>query len=186
MSAEARIRLEALRRGILRTRRLLDQLLALARAQNEPGQTQPVSILGVLRKALEDLMPLAEAKGLDVGVLSQEDIVVRASEIDLTMLMRNLIDNAIRYTPKGGRIDLSVETQPNGAAFRVQDTGPGVRSQDRERVFDPFYRVLGSDEYGSGLGLSIVKAIVDRLGAGISLRESPGGGLDVTVTIPRP
>jgi two-component system, OmpR family, sensor kinase len=186
MSAEARIRLQALRRGILRTRRLLDQLLALARAQNEPGETQPVSILGVLRKALEDLMPLAEAKGLDVGLLSQEDIVVRASEIDLTMLMRNLIDNAIRYTPKGGRIDLSVEIHPNGVAFRVQDTGPGVRPQDRERVFDPFHRVLGSDEYGSGLGLSIVKAIVDRLGAGISLGEAPGGGLDVTVTIPRP
>ena len=130
-------------------------------------------------------MPLAEAKGLDVGLLSQEDIVVRASEIDLTMLMRNLIDNAIRYTPKGGRIDLSVEIHPNGAAFRVQDTGPGVRAQDRERVFDPFHRVLGGDEYGSGLGLSIVKAIVDRLGAGISLGESPGGGLDVTVTIPR-
>ena len=185
MSAEARIRLEALRRGILRTRRLLDQLLALARAQNEVGQTQRVSFLGVLRKALEDLMPLAEAKGLDVGLLSQEDIVVRASEIDLTMLMRNLIDNAIRYTPKGGRIDLSVEIHPNGATFKVQDTGPGVGPQDRERVFDPFHRVLGSDEYGSGLGLSIVKAIVDRLGADISLGESPGGGLDVTVTIPK-
>ena len=103
-------------------------------------------------------MPLAEAKGLDVGLLSQGAIVVRASEIDLTMLMRNLIDNAIRYTPKGGRIDLSVEIHPNGAAFKVQDTGPGVRPQDRERVFDPFHRVLGSDEYRSGLGLSIVKA----------------------------
>jgi signal transduction histidine kinase len=77
--------------------------------------------------------------------------------------------------------DLSVEIHPNGAVFRVQDTGPGVRPQDRERVFDPFHRVLGSDEYGSGLGLSIV----DRLGAGISLGEAPGGGLDVTVTIPR-
>ena len=120
-------------------------------------------------------MPLAEAKGLDVGLLSQEDIVARASEIDLTMLMRNLIDNAIRYTPKGGRIDLSVEIHPNGAAFRVQDTGPGVRPQDRERVFDPFHRVLGSDEYGSGLGLSIVKAVVDRLGADISLGEFPQG-----------
>lgn len=67
----------------------------------------------------------------------------------------------------------------------MRDTGPGISPLDRERVFDPFHRLLGSDEYGSGLGLSIVKAIVDRLGAGISLGQSPGGGLEVTITIPK-
>ena len=66
----------------------------------------------------------------------------------------------------------------------MRDTGPGIPLVDRERVFDPFHRLLGSDEYGSGLGLSIVKAIVDRLGAGISLGQSPGGGLEVAVMIP--
>ena len=130
-------------------------------------------------------MPLAEAKRLDVGLVTQQDVVVQASEIDLTMLVRNLVDNAIRYTPEGGRIDLSVEIGPDGAAFRVKDTGPGILPEDRERVFDPFHRLLGSDEFGSGLGLSIVKAIVDRLGAGISLGQSTGGGLEVTVTIPK-
>ena len=190
MPAEAHKRLTDLRRGILRTRRLLDQLLALARAQNETSQTQPASLqpsslIAAIGSALEDLMPLAQAKGLDVGLLSQQDVVLQVSEIDLAMLLKNLIDNAIRYTPEGGRIDLLVEIRPNGATFSVQDTGPGLRPEDRERVFDPFHRVLGAGEFGSGLGLSIVKAIVDRLDAGISLGESPGGGLDAAVTIPK-
>ena len=130
-------------------------------------------------------MPLAEAKRLDIGLVSQQDVVVQASEIDLTMLVRNLVDNAIRYTPEGGRIDLSVEIGPDGAAFAVTGHRSRHPPGDRERVFDPFHRLLGSDEFGSGLGLSIVKAIVDRLGAGISLGQSPGGGLEVTVTIPK-
>lgn len=190
MPAEAHKRLTDLRRGILRTRRLLDQLLSLARAQNETSQAQsatlqPASLVVAIRRVLGDLMPLAEAKSLDIGLVGQQDVILQAGEIDLTMLLKNIIDNAIRYTPEGGRIDLSVEIRPNGAAFRVQDTGPGIRPEDRERVFDPFNRVLGAGDFGSGLGLSIVRAIVDRIGADISLGESPGGGLDVTVTIPK-
>jgi two-component system OmpR family sensor kinase len=185
MPAETRKRLIDLRRGILRARRLLDQLLALARAQNETGQAQPVSLVVVIRKVLEDLMPLAKDKCLDIGLVGQQDVVLQASEIDLTMLFKNLIDNSIRYTPKAGRIDLSIEIGPNGATFRVRDTGAGIPAEDRERVFDPFHRLLGNDEFGSGLGLSIVKAIIDRLGAVISLGQSSGGGLEVTVVIPK-
>ncbi len=130
-------------------------------------------------------MPLAEAKRLDIGLVTQQDVVVHASEIDLTMLVRNLVDNAIRYTPEGGRIDLSVDIGPDGAAFAVSDTGPGIPADDRVRAFDPFHRLPGGDEDGSGLGLSIVKAIVDRLDGGIALGESPEGGLEVIVTIPK-
>ena len=121
-------------------------------------------------------MPLAEAKRLDVGLVTQQDVVVHASEIDLTMLVRNLVDNAIRYTPEGGRIDLSVEIATGRRSVCGEDTGPGIPPDDRERVFDPFHRLLGGDEFGSGLGLSIVKAIVDRLGAGISLGRIPRRG----------
>lgn len=185
MPAEALKRLLELRRGIARTRRLLDQLLTLARAQNETGEAQQASFNGVVRKALEDLMPLAEAKGLDVGLISQQDVCVRASEIDLLLVIKNLIDNAIRYTPEGGRIDLSAEIGPGGATFLVQDTGPGIPAEDRERAFDPFRRLPRNDEFGSGLGLSIVKAVLDRLGGAVALRQSPGGGLEVAVTLPR-
>ncbi|MBV9288093.1 MAG: histidine kinase [Hyphomicrobiales bacterium] len=185
MPAETRLRLMALRRGIGRTRRLLDQLLALARAQTDASEPQPVSFVSVFRAVLEDLMPLAEAKDLDVGVTSQQDVVVRWNEVDLTMLVRNLVDNAIRYTPEGGRIDLAIEMRPEGAKLRVDDTGPGIPPQDREQVFDPFHRLLGNDEVGAGLGLSIVKAIADRIGADVSLGQSDGGGLSATVTIPK-
>src|SRR5208337_3962865 len=185
MPEEARMRLGALRRGIGRTRSLLDQLLALARAQSQTGEARPVRLVGVVRQALEDLMPLAEAKHMDVGVVRQDDVVVQASEMDLTILVRNLVDNAIRYTPEGGKIDLAVEAGADSAVFRVDDTGPGIPADQRERVFDPFYRVLGTDEFGSGLGLSIVKTIADRIGAGVSLGQSGSGGLQVAVSIPR-
>jgi len=184
MTAEARTRLATLRRGIARTRSLLDQLLTLARAQGQTDAAQPVSLNRVFRRVLEDLMPLAEAKHMDIGVVGERDVVVQASEIDLTILVKNLVDNAIRYTPEGGRIDLAIETAPDGAVLRVDDTGPGIPEAERERVFDPFYRVLGHDEFGSGLGLSIVRTIADRIGARVSLGQSDGAGLRVTVTFP--
>jgi two-component system, OmpR family, sensor kinase len=185
MPEEARMRLAALRRGIGRTRNLLDQLLALARAQSQTGEARPVRVMCVIRQVLEDLMPLAEAKHMDIGVVRQDDVVVQASEMDLTILVRNLVDNAIRYTPEGGKIDLAVEGGADSAVFRVDDTGPGISPDQRERVFDPFYRALGTDEFGSGLGLSIVETIADRIGAGVSLGQSGSGGLLVAVSIPR-
>jgi two-component system OmpR family sensor kinase len=185
MPEEARMRLAALRRGIGRTRNLLDQLLALARAQSQTGEARPVRVICVIRQVLEDLMPLAEAKHMDIGVVRQDDVVVQASEMDLTILVRNLVDNAIRYTPEGGKIDLAVEAGADSAVFRVDDAGPGISPDQRERVFDPFYRALGTDEFGSGLGLSIVKTIADRIGAGVSLEQSGSGGLLVAVSIPR-
>ena len=134
MPEEARMRLAALRRGIGRTRNLLDQLLALARAQSQTGEPRPVRLICVIRQVLEDLMPLAEAKHTDIGVVRQDDIVVQASEMDLTILVRNLVDNAIRYTPVGGKIDLAVEAGADSAVFRVDDTGPGIPPHQRERV----------------------------------------------------
>jgi two-component system, OmpR family, sensor kinase len=82
------------------------------------------------------------------------------------------VDNAIRYTPDGGRIDLSVVDEPNHVILEIEDSGVGIPEEERERVLDPFYRVLGSDQTGSGLGLSIVKTIAERLQGRIELSES--------------
>ena len=189
MSAEARERLGALQNGLDRTRALLNQLLALARAQEtaEPA-VAAVSIRQVFRQVLEDSMPLAEARHIDLGVVGDADAWVAAHEVDLKILIKNLVDNAIRYTPIGGRVDVSVQTSPNHVTLQVDDTGPGIPEHERERVFDPFYRVLGNDEAGSGLGLSIVKTIAARLGAAISLGQSGANdnisGLRVTVKLP--
>ncbi|CAJ0893615.1 sensor histidine kinase [Ralstonia pickettii] len=84
-------------------------------------------------------------------------------------IVKNLVDNAIRYTPEGGRVDLSVGVAEDNVELRVQDSGPGIPLAERERVFDPFYRTLGSEQVGSGLGLAIVYAIAQRIGAEIQL-----------------
>ncbi len=185
MSAVAQERLSALRQGIERGRVLLEQLLALARAQTAAiAPTIPVSVHQVYRRVLEDLMPLAEAKGIDIGVVGESDARVLAAEVDLFTLVKNLVDNAIRYTPAGGRVDLSVSTVDGVTTLAVEDNGPGIPEEARERVFDPFYRVLGSDQIGSGLGLSIVQAIAARTGAIVSLgfaSEASRSGLRTTV-----
>ena len=188
MSANAHERLNTLRQGIERGRTLLDQLLALSRAQtSEITSNTSVSVQQVYRHVLEDLMPLAEAKGIDIGVVSDSDAHVPVNEVDLITLVKNLVGNAVRYTPAGGHVDLSVSTTKEGTTLVVEDNGPGIPETERERVFDPFYRVLGSNEIGSGLGLSIVQTISVRLGAKVSLgyaSDQSRSGLRVMVTFP--
>ncbi|CAJ0813078.1 ATP-binding protein [Ralstonia flaminis] len=188
MSADAHERLATLRQGIERSRGLLEQLLTLARAQEATGVPEStVPVQRIFRSVLEDLMPLAEAKRLDLGVTTEADAHVYASELDLFVIVRNLVDNAIRYTPAGGSIDLSIATEARVVSIGVQDSGPGIPADERERVFDPFYRVLGNEATGSGLGLSIVNTVVQRLGGEVVLEDANGatGGLRVTVRLPQ-
>lgn len=188
MSDAARDRLHILEKGIDRGRSLLNQLLNLSRAQASIDlPTQAVSMLGVYRTVLEALMPLAKAKRIDLGVLDGPDATVWTSEQQLSMMVRNLVDNAVRYSPPGGRVDLSVETNPQHVTIRVADTGPGVPPEERARIFEPFYRILGTEQLGSGLGLAIVGTIARRLGAVIRLDATDsdtGSGLTVSITLP--
>jgi two-component system, OmpR family, sensor kinase len=173
MPDEARKRLSRLRQGIDRGRNLLDQLLNLARAQaTSSTPVAAISVQKVYRRVLEDLMPLAEAKHIDLGVSSSNDAQVFSNEMDLMVIVKNLVDNAIRYTPDGGRIDLSVIDEPSRVILEVEDSGVGIPEAERERVLDPFYRVLGSEQTGSGLGLSIVKTIAERLRGKILLNDA--------------
>ncbi|MDF9773169.1 signal transduction histidine kinase [Pseudomonas baetica] len=108
------------------------------------------------------------------------------SEMDLLILVRNLVDNAIRYTPCGGRVDLSVELVQDNVILQVKDSGPGITADEQMRVFDPFYRSIGTEEAGSGLGLSIVKAIAERTGARVRLSfsdETDKSGLCVSIEL---
>lgn len=188
MPERARERLVVLRRGIERSRNLLDQLLTLAKAQAtlDPPRSL-VSVRGLYRCVLEDMLPLAEAKHIDMGVEGDQDARILVHELDLITVVKNLVDNAIRYTPDGGRVDLSVDVENHRARLQIKDSGPGIAIGERDRVFDPFYRTLGSDQMGSGLGLSIVKAIADRMGAEIRLGfsdELMQSGLCVSVLVP--
>ncbi len=191
LSSAAHEQLGVLRQGIERGRGLLEQLLALARANSSavaPGRPMSVqSVQRLFRQVLEELMPLAEAKGIDLGVVGDTDARLLVNEVELFSLIKNLVDNAIRYTPSGGRVDLSVLAADEAITVVVADNGPGIPEAERARVFDPFYRILGSDEIGSGLGLSIVRTIADRVGAMVSLgwaNDQAQTGLRVTVAFP--
>ncbi|MGB4926208.1 MAG: ATP-binding protein [Giesbergeria sp.] len=188
MSDLAHARLDGLRQGIERGSRLLEQLLNLAKAQAAPElPPSAVSVQHLFRTVLEDCLPLAEARDIDIGVAGAEDALVWANELDLEVVLKNLVDNAIRYTPEGGKIDLSVSKEIGFATLQIQDSGPGIAEAERERVFDAFYRTPGSQAPGSGLGLSIVRSLLQRMGAEIGLGfvdETHRCGLRVTIRMP--
>jgi two-component system OmpR family sensor kinase len=126
---------------------------------------------------------LAEHKNIDIGVTTCIDITLPIHQFDLFNLVRNLVDNAIRYTPNGGRVDLSIEVSATALTLVVEDNGVGIAVSERERVFDPFYRVLGSGETGSGLGLSIVSAIALRQGAVVQLSAAQNASTGLRVLV---
>jgi two-component system OmpR family sensor kinase len=176
--------------GLERETHLVQQLLTLARLDPGAGQAPPFSPVGLaalVRQAVADHAVLAEAKGIDLGAARLEDEAsVVGDAAGLRTLLANLVDNAIRYTPAGGRVDVTAGLEAGGVPFlEVADSGPGIPAAERGRVFDRFYRVPGAGGEGSGLGLSIVGAIAERHLAEVTLREPPGGGLAVRVRFPR-
>ena len=192
LGPEAQARLATLQGGIARQSALVSQLLDLSRVQagSSNAALQTISLLATLHQVLQDCLPLAQAKHLDLGVLYADDsaVLVQAGRThEVFILLRNLIGNAIAYTPAGGRIDISLERTPQAAHLIVSDTGPGIAEAERERVLQPFYRVLGSDAAGSGLGLAIVQSITQRMGAALQLDWADAkerSGLRVQVDFP--
>ena len=186
----ARERLTALKKGMLRTKHLLEQLLALARHEATPSgpAEMPLAALDcVAKEVVADLLPEALDRGIDLGFALVEPLTVRSEPAMLAAIMRNLLDNALRFTPREGTIDIRTYRQDSAAILQIDDTGPGITSGDMDQVFDPFFRGSRPEGEGTGLGLSIVKRIVDSLGGGIALENIAGAGrtgLRVTVRLP--
>jgi len=173
--------------GIDRATRLVEQLLSMARHESAAEQTPagPVDLADVLRQALSETLTQANAKSIAVDLEGALDVRVQGHRDALVLLARNLLDNAIKHSPTGGRIRLRLETSPDQAAFIIDDEGPGIPPAERERVFDRFYRAEGNTQHGSGLGLSIARAVADQHGAEIFLDDAPGGqGLRARVEFP--
>lgn len=166
---------------------LVEQLLTLARNEprDERGELSPVSLQGIASDAVTDCHALALARGVDLGLDADPQVRVLGDPDALRTLVRNLVDNALRHTPAGGRVQVSAAGSGPGALLEVTDSGPGIPASERERVFDRFYRRATSPQGGSGLGLAIVKAVADRHGARVSLADAPGGGLRATVAFAR-
>ncbi|MCS0632552.1 ATP-binding protein [Telluria mixta] len=183
-----RVAVARLTAGIERATRLVEQLLVLARQEASVAggaPRQPVDIAGAAKRAVAELASVAAAKQIDIGLQRADSGEVDGQPDALMILLRNLIDNAIKYTPEGGTVDVSVVAENRGVTVTVEDSGPGIPPAERERVFDRFYRVPGSDVKGSGLGLAIIKSIAERHGASLALGESKRlGGLEATVTFP--
>jgi len=174
----------ALQQGLDRATHLVEQLLMLARQEPEAA-SQPLGAVDLgelVREVVAMLEPLAAAKSVDFGVTRNEAGMTPGDRDGLRALLTNLADNAIRYTPAGGRVDVAAYRERGGAVLEVIDTGPGIPQEERERVLDRFYRRVGSEAAGSGLGLSIVKNIAERHGAQLALDAGPAGrGLAVRV-----
>jgi two-component system, OmpR family, sensor kinase len=199
--------------GVQRAIRLVEQLLALARQQPRADSPRlPVRLDDLAREVVAELVPLADAGHIDLGVVAAQPASVQGDADALRTLLRNLVDNAVRYSPAGGRVDVTVEAAPvaaatdsavrapagaagaatgaaagaaRGARLMVTDDGPGIAPEERSRVFDRFYRRPGTEPPGSGLGLAIVKAIATAHGATVLLADGPSGkGLAVSVLFP--
>jgi len=178
---------EALVAGVDRAAHLVEQLLALAR--HEPGARAeafaPVALGTVLQQVLADAGPLAQARQTTLSLDSDPALQVPGDAAALAVLARNLVDNALRYTPAGGQVQVSCQPHAGGVMLRVDDSGPGIEPADRERVFDRFVRGGSAGETpGSGLGLAIVRSIAQRHGASVTLASSPLGGLRVELVLP--
>lgn len=185
----AQQRMRRMLQGIKRTRHLLEQLLSLARVQqNSQRPMTRVSLQALFRCVIEDMLPLAEAKSIDLGVWQPTEVNLTLNEADFFTVVRNLVENAIRYTPSGGVVDLQVCIESGEAIVTVEDNGPGIAIENRQRVLDAFYRIEGSGQIGAGLGLSIVNATLVHMHGRIQLEDSRrhASGLRASIILPYP
>lgn len=168
---------------------LARQLLTLARHSTEQPvePRRPLRLGDAVRAAVSDVLPKAHLRGIDLGVASETDCTLVGEEKAIQTLLANLLDNAIKYAPSSGRVDVVIGTREGRPVITVSDNGPGIAPAEKPRVFDRFYRSNQVDVEGSGLGLAIAREIAARHDATIEL-QTPGrlGGLDVAVVFEDP
>ncbi|QQK64428.1 hypothetical protein F8A90_10065 [Cobetia sp. cqz5-12] len=180
---EADAREEASRRsarmivdGVNRMTRVVEQLLTLSRLESgAEAPRRPVDLAQLTNELARDLGPMARQRGLKLHIEVTPGAQLVSHENGLYVLLRNLLDNALRYTPEGGQVRLDIRRDDDGWRMEVADTGPGIPLRERERVFERFVRLAGQKTQGSGLGLSIVRELAERLGAELALKESSLG-----------
>ena len=173
--------------GVDRATRLVEQLLALARHDGDADAVrEPVDLPVLARQALQEADAEAQARGIALRLEGDASLWLDARPQALAVLLRNLIDNALRHTPAGGQVCVAVQRRPDGVAeLAVEDSGPGIPAAERQRVLDRFYRVPGAAGHGSGLGLAIVQAVARRHGAQVVVQASPRlGGARLAVIWP--
>jgi two-component system OmpR family sensor kinase/two-component system sensor histidine kinase QseC len=174
-----------LQAGLQRMRRLVDQLLRLAREEAAPGDgAQRADIRQVIRECVAELMPLAEQCGVDVGIARSMEENIEVDAGTMRTILDNVVENAIRHSPPGAQVDIAIERVGGSMRIEVMDSGSGIPPELLERVFDRFYRVPGPAREGTGIGLAIAQAAARRGGWGITLYNREGAGLCARITVP--
>jgi len=168
-------RLRPLQAGIERARRLTEQLLGLARLQAGAQPTTGVDVAALARELIAEHLPIAEANGIDLGLEEAAPVHIEATPESLRLILRNGLENAIRYTPEGGEVTLRLDADAQDAIIEVIDNGPGIPAAERDRVLEPFHRLARGGGEGSGLGLSIAREAAARLGGTLELAARRGG-----------
>jgi two-component system OmpR family sensor kinase len=171
-----RERVVPLQEGIARASLLTEQLLSLARTQSAESIRSGINVSALAREVVAEYLPLAEARNVDLGIEEIELLSLHADPEALRLILKNALENAIKYTPAGGKVTLRLLAENDSAVIEVVDNGPGIRVLERDRVFEPFYRIDGTAAGGSGLGLAIAREAAIRLGGSVSLHEVQGGG----------
>jgi two-component system OmpR family sensor kinase len=175
---------QSLHKGVDRSTHLVRQLLEIAR--QEPGAEDAAfgvcDLRDVLTEVAEQYALMAQDKDIALGIYNDMSAPIRGDANALSILVGNLVNNAVLYAPKGGRVEVSLSKAAEGFLVKVADNGIGIAEEERGRVFDRFYRVVGTKTSGSGLGLSIVQTIAERHGARVSIGDGLGGrGVSFTV-----
>lgn len=185
--ADLQASLERIRSSVERATRMISQLLSLARSQSEaPPRFEPVDMNALAREVTQEWVEQALAKRIDLGFEgTAEPALVEGSRLLLHELLNNLVDNAVRYTPPGGKVTARV-TARDFVAVDIEDNGVGISENDRELIFERFYRVTGTEAAGTGLGLPIVRSIASQHRASVQVRSNPAErGSVFTVLFPR-
>ncbi len=173
---EMQNRLQILKEGLQRTSKLTEQLLNLARVQSGAAIADPVDISRLARELIAEYLPLAEAKHINLGLGEEEHLLISASFENIHLILKNGLENAVKYTENGGIVTIRLARSNNTAVLEVSDNGPGIVAAEKEQVFFSFHRAassLGSE--GSGLGLAIAWEAAAILGGSLSLHDQPTG-----------
>jgi len=179
-------RLTELEAGIGRATGLVGKLLRLARydAQETAPAPQPIDLVQLALDTVARLTPLAESREIDLGITRQDEAIAVGALADFEVILDNLVENAVQYTPPSGTVDVAVIVAGQEARIEIRDTGPGIAEEEMPRVFERFFRARPQDSEGSGLGLAIAKAAAERQGARLTLAmREDGPGLVASLVV---
>ncbi len=175
--------LDNLHASIDRASHMIDQLLSFARLQGDKIEFETLDLSTVVNEILKNSSPLTVHKKIDLEAKIAPDIKINANANALTIMLRNIIDNAIKFTPDNGKIIVSLTSDATNIVLHVSDTGSGIPDAEKDKVFERFYRANKTNTQGSGLGLSMAKWVCDIHEAQITLNDNQPNGLIVTITM---